>query len=82
MSRRDASYIYFTLACGVSPFLYVLGMLEFRQKVKDLVEIPKRAFTKLKKNSVHPANWKNYTSNQVNQPVDNTESHLPGPSGT
>ena len=65
------------MACGVSPFLYVLGMWEFRQKVKKLVKIPK-----LKKNSVNPTDGKNNTTNQVDQTMDNIESYLAGPSRT
>ena len=31
-------YIFYTLACGISPFLYVLGMSEFRAKIEELVD--------------------------------------------
>ena len=31
-------YTFYTLTCGVSPFLYVLGMSEFRTKVEELLD--------------------------------------------
>ena len=53
-------YIYYTLACGVSPFLYVLGMSEFRHKVEELVDDACEGIRRMRKNlfscqnKVHP----------------------------
>ena len=54
-------YIYYTLACGVSPFLYVLGMSEFRHKVEELVDDACEGIRRMWRNllscqnKVHPA---------------------------
>ena len=76
-------YIYFTLACGVSPFLYVLGMSEFRYKVEELFGDAWegnrkfwRTVARLRKTKIHPVDEHPITPSPSDDIEENRESIL------
>ena len=80
-------YTFFFVTCGVSPFLYVLGMSEFRAKVEELFddiwEVITSFWRKLFSFSCH--NNQIQPSGEEILPLDNMENReelLPGTSGS